>query len=189
MRLKEFIIFIIIFTIIYILFFIIYDKLIAKKAKNDLKNKAIKNINITDYGKYAMFYGITTKLTADNLQNIFTSYSEGDVKDFNILETAQKNMTNPYEIAVIISYFEYIGLVKRRTILINTNSILETSIPEQNLISKYFTLFQNNNDVETIKKTIGETYITELTNINDKFLFPGVRFINNNIYYFVGDNQ
>ena len=67
MRLKEFIIFIIIFTIIYILFFVIYDHFANKKA---LKKAKIENDNLLSLNKYkvfAKFYQITPTITEENL--------------------------------------------------------------------------------------------------------------------------
>lgn len=189
MSLKEFIIFIIIFTIVYILFFIIYDKIINKTENKKLNDKAKNSIKLENYIEFSKFYGIESKMTINNLLSIFSDYKTIGISDFNLEEIAKKNVCDKYEIAVVISYFEYIGLFKRNTILLTTNSIIENPMVEQTLISKYYTLLSNKSDIETIKKTIGESYYSDLTTINEKFLFPGVRFIDQNIYYYVGDKN
>ena len=189
MRFKEFIIFIILFTIIYILFFIIKDKIISKKEENDLQKKANNTINNNKYIEFAKFYGIQSNMSINNLISIFKDYNDLGISNFNLDEIAKKNVCNNYEVAVIICYFEYIGLIKRRTIVLNTNTIIENPMTEQNLISKYFTLLNNKSSLEDIKKSVGESYLSDLTTINDRFLFPGVRFIDNNIYYYVGDTN
>lgn len=190
MRFKEFIIFIIVFTIIYVLFFIVYDKLSDTLSKKKLIKKANDSISIENYNNFALFYGFYTKLSLDSLINIFTIINNSEqINEINLLDVANQHGTTPYEIAVCVCYFEYLGLIKRRTILLNTNSMIENSFKDQNIISKYFTVIQNKSSFEDIKKVFGEETRNDFTNINDKFLFPGVRFNDNVIYYYGGDTN
>jgi len=189
MRFKEFAIFIVIFTIIYILFFIVFDKISTKFSKNKVLNNAKKVININSYILYSKFYGFNTILSLDNLISLFQELNIDNMNTINLLDIANKYNTSNYEIAVVISYFEMLGLMKKRSILLTTNTMVENNPLDQNMLSKYLSYFQAKKSFEEIKSVYGEDVYTELSTINEKFMYPGLRFIDKVIYYYQGDSN
>ena len=189
MRLKEFAIFIVIFTIVYIIFFILFDKISNKHGKSKMVKNAKKIININSYILYSRFYGFNTNLNYDNLIQLFQDLNIEQMNSVNLLDIANKYNTNNYEIAVVVSYFEMLGLLKRRSILLHTNTMIENTPLDQNLLSKYLSYFQSKKTFDEIKSALGEDVYTELNTINEKFMYPGLRFIDKVIYYYEGDSN
>ena len=186
MRLKEFIIVLIIFTFLYFGFFALFDIFSLKHDKSKKKKTAKNKINITDYTTFALFYGFQTKLDYDKLLELYMALDIDQVNTINMQELANMYATTTYEIATVTCYFEYLGLLKRRTIILTTNSMVENNMSDQNIISKYFTNLQEKKSFDEIKKIFGESTINDLTRINEVFLFPGVRYFEKVIYYYGG---
>ena len=186
MRVKEFLIFIIIFTIVYILFFIIYDKLSLNKSKSKVKKQAKEKISIDSYQTFANFYGITT-ITA-SIETILHIYDDLLIdKNITISEEAKKYNLNNIEYVVIVIYLEYLGLIIKKNISLDFDIIKRLTILEQNMIQKYWPYFVNKASLEEITRNLGQNAINDIVIMNNNFLIPGVRLIDSKLFY-VGDN-
>lgn len=186
MRVKEFLIFIIIFTIVYILFFIIYDKLSLKKSKSKVKKQAKEKISIDNYQTFANFYGITTVMAS--IETMLHIYDDLLIdKNITISEEAKKYNLNNIEYVVIVIYLEYLGLIIKKNISLDFDIIKRLTILEQNMIQKYWPYFVNKASLEEITRNLGQNAINDIVIMNNNFLIPGVRLIDSKLYY-VGDN-
>lgn len=184
MRLKEYLIFIVIFTICYILFFKFLDK-----TRNSLFDKKIlKNayllIDNNSYNLFSSFYGIAGIASKDIIKTIYLNYKNSSNILFN--QECVKYGLNPYEFCVVILYLEYLDLINKKTINYESGIINSVSYNDANLVSKYNLYFINKYDFNTICSLAGNSSPTDLFYLNSKFLIPGVRLINSILYY-VGD--
>lgn len=184
MRMKEFIIFIVIFTIAYIVFFIVFDKLSFKKAKRDARRQVESLVTIEQYNKFASFYGIQPIATIEIILSVYDSIKNN--KDCIISREAEAHNLNNLEYVAIVLYLEYLGLIPKRMISIELDSMKKTSFVEQNMMQKYNTYFQNKTPLSEIINAMGNTALNDLNTMNKNFLMPGVRYVNSNLYY-VGD--
>lgn len=184
MRLKEFIIFIIIFTIIYFLSFYIYDTVTNKKALERRKKEIDSLIDFNKYIKFANFYKINIKSNIEILNSIFKEVKIN--KYNNLADLSSKYSIEIIEVVVIILYLEYIGVIEKRKIVLSSNTTTPFNSNDDALLVKYSLFFSNKYDYQTITKRIGVNSDKDLIYINDYFLFPGVIIKDNNIYY-VGD--
>ena len=71
MRLKEFIIFIIIFTILYVLFFMVFDYFKNKSALEKNEEDKEKNFDTNQFTKFAKFYDIVTEINTEIIKSIY----------------------------------------------------------------------------------------------------------------------
>ena len=182
MRLKEFIIFIIIFTIVYILFFVILDYINNKK---DDPNKLLRaELNINNYYNFALFYGIKSNINIDIIINIYNLMNNSNNIKISYIAN-QYNISN-LEVVVIVLYLEYLNYLKEKSININNDIITNFSSQDKMLFDKYINFFRNKADYNTIINSSNSVSRDELNYINSYFLIEGVRIINNQIYY-VGD--
>ena len=74
MRVKEFVIFILIFTVLYTIFFLLYDKISGARDKKRLINNAKSLIDIEKFNKFCLFYGIQSNVSLDLIINIYLDY-------------------------------------------------------------------------------------------------------------------
>ena len=185
MRIKEFLMFIIVFTIVYILFFVIYDKLSLNKSKGKIKKQAKEKITIEEYQKFANFYGITTiSASIDTILKIYDTLLLNN--DLTISTEAKKyNITN-LEYVIIVLYLEYLELIIKKNISLDHDIIKKVSIVEQNMIQKYMPYFIKKASIEEITKSLGPNSINDIFIMNNSFLIPGVRLLDSKLYY-VGD--
>lgn len=184
MRLKEFIIFIIIFTIIYFVGFAIFDHF---QRKRDLKKASInkqKLIDLNKYQKFASFYQISPIATQEILNNIYTSIQNNYY--INLTTFSSGFGISPTELVVIILFFEYIGIINKRGISLNNDCTIPLNDNDESLIMKYSLYLSNKMDYNSIIRGAGFNSNKELEYLNSKLLLPGV-IINNNEIYYVGD--
>ena len=184
MRMKEFIIFLVIFTIAYIVFFIVFDKLSAISTKKKTKKHALSLIKIEEYTKFASFYGIQTTTTINTLISIYEDQMKG--KNCVISEKAKLYGLSNIEYVVVVLYLEYLKLMNKKMVSLEMDLIKNTSFQEQNMVQKYNTYFNEKKSYEEIITKMGQTAENDLIMMNKNFLMPGVRLINSKLYY-VGD--
>lgn len=184
MRLKEFIIFIIIFTIIYILFFVIYDYFANKKSieKGNIQKDGLFDLN--KYAKFANFYQITPTITEIALRGLAEDLKNNLI--INITPIAEKNNITKDELIIVILYLEYVGLIRKRAIIYDNDCTAPLNDGEQNLIVKYSLYFSNKYDYRTIIQNVGINSDKEIDYLNRRYLLPGIR-IDNSIVSYVGD--
>jgi len=185
MRLKEFLIATAIFTVCYILFFVLFDLFINKKIDSDHKKEIKSLISIDNYKRFAAFYGIQSTLPLDRILSIQDTICNA-VYPINLSEYTNKLGINQYEFIVCILFFEYLNIVPRRTISIESNTIMNPNLIDSNLINKYTALFNNKMQLDDILKSAGGNAYNDVVHLNQLFLIPGVRLINNQLFY-MGD--
>lgn len=184
MRMKQFIILLVVFTVVYILFFIVYDKIDFLRFQKNTKKRAFSLINLNSYLSYALFYGIQGTQDLQLLQNIYLKYSNRD--RIFVQQDAPLFNISPYEFCVIISYFVYIGVMNRRTINYQGGFISSPSFNDSMLVNKYRSYFEQHDDFVKICTSVGMGSANELACIDSLMLFPGVRIVDSSIYY-IGD--
>jgi len=184
MRLKDFIIFIIIFSIIYFLAFYIYDIITNKKAIKRRNDEVKSLIDINKYIKFCAFYGLNPKADINILNNFIVDIKS--TKNNNFVDLSNKYLIDTNEVIIIILFFEYLGIIEKRKIIINNSCSIPLNDNDDTLLVKYSICFLNKYDYETIITKMGLNSEKELIYINDYYLFPGVYIKNKNIYY-MGD--
>lgn len=184
MRFKEFIIFIIIFTIIYFTSFILYDKYKNKKDIENTENNNFLSIDLNKYHKYASFFGINSLINIESLREIYLMLKNNIV--IKISELSLKYNITDEELITIIEYFEYIGILKRKSIHKKEDIIKNVDDKEDALIVKYSILFSNKYDYNTILRNGGFGSEKEINQIIEYHLIPGIK-IQDKIIYYVGD--
>lgn len=182
MRLKEFIIFIIIFTIVYILFFVILD--FINNKKDDPTKLLRSELNMNNYYNFALFYGIKSNINIEIIINIYILMNNSN--NIKISYIANQYKLSNMEVVVIVLYLEYLNYLKEKSINITNDTISTFSPQDKMLFDKYISFFRNKVDYNTIINSSNSASIDELNYINNNFLIEGVRIINNQIYY-VGD--
>lgn len=185
MRTKEFIIFILIYTVCYFFFFYIIDKISDERENKKYEKNILKMINIDKYKKFAVFYGIQSNITLDTLTNIYNFYPKCSFP-CQISELANNFGVTPYELIVIILFLEYIEAVSKKVISYQNNLISNPNYLDQKLIDKYSLQFKNKKNINDINNELGANTYNDIYYLNANYLIPGVRFINNQLYY-VGD--
>lgn len=185
MRIKEFIIFIIIYTICYFLFFFLIDKIADERENKKLEKNIKKLINTDTYKKFALFYGIQSTINSDTLNNIYNIYPKINFP-CQIEEVASKFAVSPYELIVVILFLEYIDAVPIKVISYQTNTISNPNYLDQKILDKYSLHLKNKESLETINSEAGSNTYNDIYYLNSNYLIPGVRFIDNKLYY-VGD--
>ncbi len=184
MRLKEFIIFIIIFTIIYFLSFAIYDYFQNKKDIKKASSNKEELINSNSYKKFASFYQITSNIEEQVLKNIATTIQNNYYINLSSFSNEWNITVN--ELIIVILFLEYIGIIKKRGISYDSNSTFPLNDNDESLIVKYSLYFSNKMEFNEIIRNAGFNSTKELEYLYSKFLLPGIIIDNNSIYY-VGD--
>ena len=183
MRLKEFIIFLIIFTICYFLFFYFYDVFTNKKAleKNEKDTKTL--IDLDKYYIFSSFYGIDSHITGSIINLLYFELKQS--LNNNLEELSLKYSISIEEVIVVIMFLEYSGVIMKRKI-IGGNNCVSLNNNDETLILKYSLLFANKSDYETIVKEMGITTLKELNYMSEHYLIPGIIFKDSTLTY-VGD--
>ena len=184
MRLKEFIIFLIIFTIIYVLFFVIYDYFANKKSVEKGKLQKESLFQLDKYAKFANFYQITPTISEIALRSLAEDLKNNLI--INITPIAEKNNISKDELIIAILYLEYLGLIRKRAIIYNNDCTAPLNENEQNLVVKYSLYFSNKYDYQTIIHNVGINSDKEIDYLYGRYLLPGIRIDNSTISY-VGD--
>ncbi len=184
MRLKEFIIFIIIFTIIYVLFFKIYDHFANKKAIERGKLQEENLFSLDKFNKFATFYGITSSITLGSLRNLAFDLKNNLI--INLTPIAEKNNISKDELIIAILYLEYTGLIKKRSIIYENDVTAPINEAEQSALVKYSLYFSNKYDYHSIVQNVGLNADKEIDYLYRRYLLPGVK-IDNSIISYVGD--
>lgn len=184
MRLKSFIIFIIIFTIIYFGGLAILDYFKNKKAKENKLKDNLLLLNIDKLKKFALFYNTNITIDVITLAHIYEDFK--NIISIQISQESQKYNISDQELVVIIEYLEYVGLLRTRSIRIKEDSITNPNPKEDSLIVKYSILFSNKYDYSTILRNGGFGSDKEVALIMEHHLIPGVKN-NNSEFIYVGD--
>ena len=184
MRLKEFIIFIIIFTIVYCLFFYVYDILVSKKANKTRKQDIDNIISINRYAKFCAFYNIKPMIDQILLKNLYFSFDK--VINVDLKALAETYGLDINELVVVVLFFEYLGVIKMRKILAETGWCVPLDDSDEALSLKYSLFLSNKYDYDTIVKRTGINSDKELLYMNNNFLIPGA-ILNNGTLSYVGD--
>ena len=184
MRLKEFIIFIIIFTVIYFLSLTIYDyyhdKKMLKKRKEDIKSF----IDINKYRIFSTFYGINTNLENNNLEFIYNDLKQSINND--LMALSSKYSIDVKEMVVVVLFFEYLGLIPKRKILTSNYNCVPLDDTDDALVFKYSLMLSNQLDYDSLIKRAGINSDKELIYLNNNYLIPGI-IVNENTISYVGD--
>ena len=184
MRLKEFIIFIIIFTIIYFLSFWIYDYISNKKALKKLNEKKEQLLTKEKFKIFCNFYNVNTEVNSEVIHAVYINAKDNLILSFSKL--AELYNISKDEAILLVLYLEYIGFIKKMAILSDNDTTSLLTEYDNSLITKYALYFNNKFDYNTIIQRTGLNSDKELNYLNNKFLIPGVRIINSTIYY-IGD--
>ena len=185
MRLKPFIIFIIIFTIIYFAGFKIFDHFKNKKDEEKTKNENLLLISIDKLKKYASFFNVNITINQDVLSKIYEELRVVNAVPISVL-CSKYNLSSKDELIAIIEYLEYVGLMKTLSIHEGQDLISVLNTKEDGLIIKYSIQFSNKYDYNTIVRNVGLGSEKEIEMIIENHLIPGVKLENSNLYY-VGD--
>ena len=184
MRLKPFIIFLIIFTILYYVGFKIFDKIKNKKDEENTKEKNKLLISLEKLKKYALFFNINISINHETLTKL---YEELRIVNSTSISSITKSYNiSKEELFAIIEYLEYVGLMKTLSIHNNIDTISNLNNKEDSLILKYSIQFSNKYDYNTILRNVGLGADKEIEMIIENHLIPGVKFENNTLYY-IGD--
>ena len=181
MRVKEFLIFIIIFTICYIIFFIIYDKVVSKNNSNRLYKYVSSLIDINKYLSFARCYGINGTVDKDKIIKIYNDIKNKD--KIIISDTAKSNNISINEFIVIIVYLEYLKIISQKNIYLEGNIINTINSRDSMITQKYLEFFNNKCNLGDITNKMGRNSINDIYYINSNYLVPGVRLIDSNIIY------
>lgn len=184
MRLKEFIIFIIIFTVIYFLGFWIYDYISNKKALKKSEETKEKLLTKEKFKIFCNFYNVNTDISSEIIKAVYANAKANLTLSFTKL--VELYNISKDEAILIILFLEYLGFINKRVILIDKDTTSLLTEYDNSLITKYALYLNNKFDYNTIIQRAGLNSDKELEYLNNKFLFPGVRIINSTIYY-IGD--
>lgn len=186
MRLKEFIIFIIIFTILYVLFFMVFDYFKNKSALEKNKEDKEKNFDTNQFTKFAKFYDIVTEINTEIIKSIYM-----DIKNnysISLSQISAKYNISINELIIVILYLEYKDLIIKRSISKNLDCTSPLTEKEEALVLKYSLLLFNKYDYNSLIKNAGFGAEKELDYMMNKLIIPGIRIENSTIYY-VGDSN
>ncbi len=184
MRLKEFIIFIIIFTIIYFGGLAILDYFKNKKAQENKLKDNLLLLNIDKLKKFALFYNVNITMDVITLTHIYEDLK--NIISIQISLESQKYNISSNELIVAVEYLEYVGLIRTRSIRLNEDIIINPNPKEDSLLVKYSLLFSNKYDYKTILRNGGFGSDKEIPILVDHHLIPGVKLVNSEFQY-VGD--
>lgn len=179
MRLKGFIIFLIIFTIVYIVFFKIMDTIY--EHKDDSTDLLKREIDINKYYNFAKFYNFNSTITQDIFIKLYNLMIDSTNIRISYLAN-QCNISNE-EVVVMVLYLEYLDFLREKTINMNNDMISNFSMNDKAMFDKYINYFRNKTDYQTIINSVGSQAVDELNYINNYFVIEGVRIFNKKIYY------
>ncbi len=182
MRLKAFIIFLIIFTIAYIVFFILFDRFMEKK--NDTSKLLKKELDMNKFYNFARFYNINTTIDINIVLNIYNLMKDTD--NIKISYIANQANVSQEEVVAVVLYLEYLNYISEKSINTENDMIMDFSVQDKAMFDKYINYFRNKTDFNTLINSIGNNAKDDLLYIHKYFIVEGVRIINNRIYY-VGD--
>lgn len=185
MRLKPFLLLLLIFTILYILFFRFYDVVSHKRSIKKEKEKALKKISLEGFTSFALFYGIQSTCSVETIILIYTDFMVSKTNK-KISEEAKKYAISNIEYIIIILYLEYLTLIPKKIFPAGKDIVMDPNLNDQNLVDKYSLYFNNKYSLQDIVKAFGSNVLNDLYYLDSVFLVPGVRYQNNTIYY-VGD--
>ena len=185
MRLKEFLYFLLFFTIAYFLFWGILD--LYKKRKNKAEKLAKVDITITTekYIAFASFYGIQSSLSKYDLITIYKDVEQ--LSDYRISYFADKYHISSLEFTVVILFLEYYGLINSKEVFMESDCIKNCNNSKNNYLKKYNSFFSKKATLAEIESKVGQTALEDLMKIDNYYLYPGVRFIGNELIY-LGDS-
>ena len=184
MRFKEYLICVIVFTILYVLFFVLYDKLIRKKEKGRVDKRLHLIMDGERFFRFAQFYGVNTRLSSDQLTSIYDRMRKSG--DFVISLFAKDIQLTPYEVIVIVLYFEYFLLLEKKNISLESDLVKTLNVTDQGYLFKYGPMFLEKNSMEQILQKEGAIANKELIYMQENFLTPGIRLWDNTLYYVEG---
>ena len=184
MRLKEFIIFIGIFTVGYCLFFILLDAVRNQRDKKKQENRFQEIMNGERFARFAQFYGVSMNLTYEQLNSFYQIILRST--DMSITTVANQYQISPYEMIILILYFEYFHLIDNKSISMKEDMMRPMNSGEQSLAFKYGSFFLDKSDFPKIQSMLGENASSDMNLIQEYFLVPGVRFIDSKLYYVEG---
>ena len=184
MRLKPFIVFIIIFTIIYFVGFKIYDHFKNKKDEENTIKSNLLLIDIEKLKKYALFFNINITINNDILNTIYEELRI--INSIPISTLTSKYNISKEELITIIEYLEYVGLMRTLSIHESQDLISTLNTKEDALVVKYSIQFSNKYDYQSIIRNTGLGSDKEIEMVIANHLIPGVKFENSTLYY-VGD--
>ena len=182
MRLKKFIIFILIFTIFYFVGFYIYDRFKNKKYLKKKEEHDIDLINIENYRRFAIFYHLDYKAEAKTILDIY--YEIKNHYFISLSSVSRKYNISINEIVTIILFLEYYSLINKRKISVEKDMTFNITESDSSLILKYSLLISNKYEYSSIIQKAGFNSCNEFKYLYDNFLFPGVIFNNNTVIYF-----
>ncbi len=185
MRVKEFIMFIIVFTICYVGFFVFFD-IVHNKNSQKKQEKRLHNLFQTNkILVFLKFYGIENPVvTGELLKSIYEEIK--NMSSISISVYSEKYGIQPYEFVVCVLYLEYFQFISRKSVSVENDLMKTIDSTDQQLIMKYGTFFSEKKSYQQIIDIVGDTAVKELNDCNQCFLTPGVRIINSTVYY-VGD--
>ncbi len=184
MRLKPFIIFLVIFTVLNIVFFIIKDKLEEKKLK---KKEEIRILSIMDsklFHDFSSFYGVSKEISKDILFSIYQDICK--LNNYPIENYSMKYQLENFDFIVVLLFFEYYQVIDKRKILLREKLVQTIDYNDQNLLYKYGTFFLEKKSYQEIINELGNEAVNELKYLDEYFLIPGIRIIDSNIHYVGG---
>ena len=184
MRLKEFIIFIGIFTVCYCLFFILLDIIRNRKDKKKQENRFQEIMNGERFSRFAQFYGASLSLTSEQLKEFYQIILKAN--NLSISTISEQYQISPYEMVVLILYFEYFHLIDNKSISMKEGIMRPMNSGEQSLAFKYGSFFLDKSDYAKIQSIFGDIVSSDMNLIQEYFLVPGVRFIDSKLYYVEG---
>ena len=185
MRLRSFIIVVIIFTVLYTIFCYFYNKKYDKQKQDNFISHALSMINIEMYNKFASFYGVTPTVDANTIFNIYTKYY--DYGSLVISKEASIYNITSIEFIIIILYLEYNGLLKNiMKVSADIDNMRKLDNLEIVMVQKYYELFAKKYDFNSIVDKFGLNCSHELSLVDRYYMAPGIRIIDSKIYY-VGD--
>ena len=142
-------------------------------------------MNVEKFCKFAKFYGLETiTVSCEMLFSIYQDVSKDNT--ISIYEYTEKYHLSIHEFVICIVYFEYCYLIGAKNISVEEGMIRPLDYTDQGLLLRYGVFFTNKNSYAQILEQLGNQAIHDLEYFNERFLIPGVRILNSNIYY-VGD--
>ena len=184
MRTKEYIIFLIIFTIAYIVFFIILDSFSSKNGLKKEQKRILSLFQENRYDLFANFYGIQGIASNDIILSIYEDMKKSG--SARISYYSNKYGISSYEFVVACLYLEYLNLITKRNVTLESDYMAVSNYTDQNKVNKFYSCFLNHYDCQTIFSLLGNSAMEDLVYLNNRFLIPGVRYINSKMYY-IGD--
>ena len=185
MRLKGFFITTIIFTVFYILFFFVFDKIVLANEQKRNKKRIDSILDESRFSLFAQFYGLNTVVPRNILERIFNEVPR--MPSISISSCSSNYQITPYEFIVAVVYLEYYHLMELKEVYFDGNVMIPVRQNNLSLILKYQPFFVKKTVYNDIVENIGQSAIREMDSLNQLYLIPGVRIINSQIYYYVGD--